>query len=455
MPSLTTTIEENSPLITYLSDWTTGDSSTDNAASSYSESSFMATQTSGASASFTFNGTGVQIFGAKRGNHGPYSVKVDGATYPTTTGLLRDPGLFQQSLFAVDGLALGLHEVTITNQGTTFLDVDFITWTTNVGKPSEKLFVNTVQDTDSAFAYSSGAAWTTNPKNVGSFMGGSGQSQVLLYHANNLPPGEHRVKLTCQPTTSGQNFALDYATVYTTTPPQSVSEGGLPVGSIVGIILSIVGIFAVLAGLYFFLRRRQRQVQYHEEISHSYAEEKPLDVAQPRIVTISSFDPGPTPSDINTAQNFIPTPFISLPGSPSLSRPSPAKNATSGAKQQVRFSEQRDPVPSRTPSPGLAPPGLQPNRRAPSPTPSLNSIQPRVGLPAAPGPPVPQKKGQLRQLQPTDVERFDPENMVSPTRRVVEGRFAGATPQYDLRYSLVSVPPDYQWATHTQPYSGS
>ncbi|KAF8070003.1 hypothetical protein FPV67DRAFT_1413702 [Lyophyllum atratum] len=272
MPSLITTIEENSPLINYLNGWTTGTSATDDAASSYSDSTFMATQVAGASASFVFNGTGVQIFGAKRGNHGPYVVKVDDSMYPAADGVAPPPGLFQQNLFSVDGLKQGRHEVTIINQAAAFLDIDFITWTTDFGKPSDKLFVNTFQDTDPSFAYSSGSAWNTNPKNVGSFLGGSGhattnpgasfvytfqvsegvslygpvspdgapytvqldggsprnftsskdlyRAQVLLYHANNLPTGQHRVQLTCQPTTSGQIFAVDYANVYTTTPPQ-------------------------------------------------------------------------------------------------------------------------------------------------------------------------------------------------------------------------------------------
>ncbi|KAG6863959.1 hypothetical protein C0991_001569, partial [Blastosporella zonata] len=407
----------------------------------YSESSFMATQIAGASASFVFNGTGVQIFGAKRGNHGPYSVKVDDTVYTTVNGLVPDPGVFQQSLFGLDGLQQGRHEVTITNQGTTFLDVDFITWVTNIGNPSDKLFVNTVQDTDSSFVYSSGSAWNTNPKKVGSFMGGSGQyvvvhssvgkyshlpgsnsattnagaslvytftnqgylflvvssrkicsqlvtlgegvslygpvspdgapykiqldggqpqnlnsnqqmykSQVLLYHANTLSPGQHRMKLTCQPTVSGQSCAVDYANVYTTTQPQSIKEGGLSAGSIAGIVLSMVGIFGVLVGLSFLLRRRQRRLKHHKEIPRPYVTDKPVsNDEKSRVVTISSFGPGPSTSDLNTGENLMPIPFRSSPsirsqsGLSALYRPGPVK-------QQVRFSEyteQRDPAPTR------------------------------------------------------------------------------------------------------------
>ncbi|GLB45086.1 hypothetical protein LshimejAT787_1901640 [Lyophyllum shimeji] len=304
MPALTTTIEENSPLISYSDGWTTG-TSADNLASRYSESSFMKTKVPGASASFTFNGTAVQIFGAKRNNHGAYVVKVDDTMYPSADGKAPDPGLFQQSLFEVAGLQQGLHEVTITNQGNSlYLDIDFISWITNVGEPAGNFFVNTVQDTDPSFAYSSSPVWMTNPQNVGSFLGGSGQyvmfhpslplitrhdiemrlhlavqhrtrvlpsylhsrvreavslygpvgpngvsytveldgdsprnftsnkelytAQVLLYHANTLTSGQHHLKLTSQPTTAGQAFAVDFANVFTTIPAtQPKKEAGL------------------------------------------------------------------------------------------------------------------------------------------------------------------------------------------------------------------------------------
>jgi len=174
MPSLTITGEENSPLITFGSGWTIGTSQTDKFASSYSGSSYMATHTIGASASFVFNGTGVQIFGAKRVDHGPYAVKVDDTLYPTGNGTA--PDLYQENLFTVNGLDRGPHTVTITNQGDSWVDVDFITWSTDLGNAADKLFVTIVKDTDPSFSFSSALAWITNPKNVGSFLGGSGRA---------------------------------------------------------------------------------------------------------------------------------------------------------------------------------------------------------------------------------------------------------------------------------------
>jgi hypothetical protein len=90
---------------------------------------FTMTTTYGASASLTFNGTAVWIYGAKRSNHGPYNVTLDGRVY-------RDDGfyagqVFQQVLFSAVGLdGTKPHTVSIVNSLTDatkpYLDVDFV-----------------------------------------------------------------------------------------------------------------------------------------------------------------------------------------------------------------------------------------------------------------------------------------------------------------------------------------
>ncbi|KAG6837000.1 hypothetical protein H0H93_016460 [Arthromyces matolae] len=179
MPALTVTVEENTPLLNFSSQWQTGTSLSDVDASLYSESSFITTQTDGASASFTFNGTSVQIYGAKLPDHGSYVVKVDNTTYPTQNGSLPAPGEYQTSLFAVNGLQQGPHTITLTNQGTNFVDIDYISWITDIGGASDQLFVNTIQDTDSSFVYS-GSSWNADP-NAGRFLDGSAQYASQLY----------------------------------------------------------------------------------------------------------------------------------------------------------------------------------------------------------------------------------------------------------------------------------
>lgn len=92
----------------------------------YSQSSFTVTNIEGASASFTFNGTGVEIYGAKRFNHGLFQVKLDNTPYPPSSGYAPDTGVFQEPIFSVGGLAPGLHTVTLINQEKKFLDIDFV-----------------------------------------------------------------------------------------------------------------------------------------------------------------------------------------------------------------------------------------------------------------------------------------------------------------------------------------
>jgi hypothetical protein len=195
MPQFNTTIEDYSPLITYSSNWRAG-TSADALADLYSDSSFTLTQSDGASASFVYNGTSFTIFGSKRGNHGFYQITVDGQALPPTSGLAADPGQFQVPLFASPSLAQGLHTVTLTNQGTTFVDIDFvrlcnfkvtifaylvrlqISWQNSVGQDNEQLIVNTVQDSDPSFVYTPANAWGTNPPSVGTYSGSSGQCVI-------------------------------------------------------------------------------------------------------------------------------------------------------------------------------------------------------------------------------------------------------------------------------------
>jgi hypothetical protein len=87
---------------------------------SYSQSSFTVTEAASAASSFTFNGTGVQIFGAKRANHGNYQVKVIIYCIRPLVGIL------QQPLFFITTLKQGLRRVTLTNQEKAFVNINFV-----------------------------------------------------------------------------------------------------------------------------------------------------------------------------------------------------------------------------------------------------------------------------------------------------------------------------------------
>ncbi|KAL1675917.1 hypothetical protein EV122DRAFT_253554 [Schizophyllum commune] len=169
------TIEDTSPIISYSPEWSPGDSSQDDSASQYSSGTFMATNSMGATISFTFNGSAIAIYGSKRFNHGRYQIKIDG-DFVTEQDGHADPDQFQQELFSADDLDAGLHTVELTNLEQKFVDVDYVAWTSSIGDSSkvQDITVQTYQDTDEAFAYD--ANWSTKVSNAGTFLGGTGHT---------------------------------------------------------------------------------------------------------------------------------------------------------------------------------------------------------------------------------------------------------------------------------------
>ncbi|KAF7315702.1 Rho-GAP domain-containing protein [Mycena indigotica] len=313
MPIYNTTFEDYSPLINYSPDWRAGSSNGDSAASLYSDASFTLTQKDGGTASFTFNGTAVTIFGSQRANHGFYQVTIDGNTFPPISGKAADPGHFQVPLFESPVLSQGQHSVTFTNQGSTFVDIDFVTVQNTVGQSEEPLIVNTVQDSDPAFVWQPANVWGTNVPFVGTYSGSSGhgtatpgdavylygpvgptsapfsvsldggapenysavkqsyKSQVLLYSATNLGRGQHQIKVTYEPSQPGQILAIDYANVYTTSSLGGTSNlnsdssgssslrSGISGGGIAAIIIAVLFVLFVVAALLFLLQRRRKR----------------------------------------------------------------------------------------------------------------------------------------------------------------------------------------------------
>ncbi|KAJ7260918.1 hypothetical protein B0H12DRAFT_1048349, partial [Mycena haematopus] len=163
MTSTNFTIDNINPLIQYApaGAWTEGNDITDPLGLDYSNNgTFTLCTTQGSSATFTFNGTQVFVNGAKRSNHGPYSITLDG-TQTLLNGFSANPVF--GPLFVSDVLPQGLHTVTLTNQlnnaSFPFLDLDFITYTTTIPDNGES---KTVEDTDPAFTYTPPTSWTTD-----------------------------------------------------------------------------------------------------------------------------------------------------------------------------------------------------------------------------------------------------------------------------------------------------
>jgi len=72
---------------------------------------------------FPFYGKSVQVFGAKRGNHGLYTAQMDGNVSPAMNG--SSSNSFNQILFGVE-LNLGLHNLTVINEENKFIDIDYV-----------------------------------------------------------------------------------------------------------------------------------------------------------------------------------------------------------------------------------------------------------------------------------------------------------------------------------------
>ncbi|KAF9526502.1 hypothetical protein CPB83DRAFT_857626 [Crepidotus variabilis] len=313
MPTLTTTIEDTSPAIIYSQsdgsdNWVAGSSKTDTSLDSYSDSSYTVTNVSQASASFSFYGTGVQVFGSKRPSHGFYQISIDAIVYPQVNGGVNDTqGQFNAQLFSTVALAPGYHTVKMTNLGTANLDLDYVTWQTPIGEVDDNLKTITLQDTDPAFAYSPASNWFNTPSNLGLFSGGTGHAtstagssfelkfkvdaiaiygpitpngaaysvsldgatatnyssatrsiykpQQILYQAGNLQGAEHTLKIQSEAwDKSGSEFIVDYAMVYTTSELES-SGSALSKGAIIGVAIGGFFFLVIIALTAFFCFR--------------------------------------------------------------------------------------------------------------------------------------------------------------------------------------------------------
>jgi len=203
-----------------------------------------------------------------------------------------------------------------------------VAWQTEFSET--QLVTETVDDADPSFQYQE-LAWNTNPSNVNLFNNGTGHStsvsaanvtltfsadsvsifgtvgpnnglytvsldsqqatqynattyltfyEVMLYHADNLGPGQHQLTLTNLPEIIGQTLNIDYA-ILTSNSTSSSSSGspvsssspsgassvnvvsassGLASGAIAGIVVA-VGIALLTSAAAFFFYRRWKSAQ--------------------------------------------------------------------------------------------------------------------------------------------------------------------------------------------------
>lgn len=303
MPLVTNLIDDKSPLIQYDSTWLPGNTVDDISADQYYLGTFSTNNVTNGQASFSFNGTGVWAYGARRFNHATYYyVQLDDVTWGPYNGVSTTQA-FMQPIFNDSGLTQKMHTLTLMNHGSggnNYVDIDLIVWQSEVGKSDQQVIRETVQDTDSRFQYHN-SAWSSSPSDAKFYSNGTGHYTevdgatvtltftgemvtlfgaigtsnglysvqldggnatqyngtaflpfygVTLFHADNLGSGQHQVTLTNTASVTGQQLSIDYAIVSTLsgdTSSNSISYQ-LSTGDIVGI--TFCGAIAVLA---FFL----------------------------------------------------------------------------------------------------------------------------------------------------------------------------------------------------------
>lgn len=317
MPS-NLTVDDFSPIIQYNGQWLDSSNLTraqDPFASRYRDGTFHSSQTNGSTATISFKGTEVYIFGAKRGNHGYYSVLVDEGEPERFDGYApQQPdgtdGVYQVPLFVRTGMADTNHTIVLTNivnGNRPFVDIDYITWTRSSDPSYDSRIIE-----DPRFEYSgpsevwtaatnkngyrSSTAHSTTTFNAAAALnfegseillyGGTGpnhgmynvqldgqpeatfngtspivHTQTLLYAASDIGPGGHRITITN--TEEGKVLDVDYAEIV---PHSGIS--GLTSGAIAGMVVGIVAGLALLsfAAWFFFVKRRRAKRRYSTDL---------------------------------------------------------------------------------------------------------------------------------------------------------------------------------------------
>ncbi|KAF9452734.1 hypothetical protein P691DRAFT_756120 [Macrolepiota fuliginosa MF-IS2] len=164
MATKTILVEDCSPMIEYAPPEAWQDTlANDTLATSYSGGSYHVTSTQGASATFQFRGTGFAITGGRRPGYGPFSVTLDGQQLYNGNPL--SDSLVKNNLASVSGLSNDNHTVVLTNTGGTPVDIDTITFQTQIGSTGSNLTMTTIDDMNSSISYLPSAdAWDLNPR---------------------------------------------------------------------------------------------------------------------------------------------------------------------------------------------------------------------------------------------------------------------------------------------------
>ncbi|KAI0091119.1 hypothetical protein BDY19DRAFT_933898 [Irpex rosettiformis] len=218
MPIFNLTIDDTSPLIRYDTTWSDS-SHADDYWSAYSNGTFHATDQYGATATLTFNGSAIYLYGAFRPNHDTYWVTLDGNVTVGNGNPNSTMNLFQHLMYSATNLPDGEHHLVLQNKystaGASWVDVDYMLVTSGDGNPVTQSHDTVLDDVNKSIRYSAG--WDISPNDV---------------TANYFKNTAHR---TSQPNASATiSFEGNSITVYGTTSMDHAAfsvelDGGTPI----------------------------------------------------------------------------------------------------------------------------------------------------------------------------------------------------------------------------------
>ncbi|KAH8832501.1 hypothetical protein DL96DRAFT_660784 [Flagelloscypha sp. PMI_526] len=329
MPSKNYKVDGLASIIQYSgAGWGKGGTAPDGYIEKYDQGTFVFTCVNGDSATISFTGTDFTLFGASRGNHGTFTVNLDGTIFspiklpiPANEDKLGNEW-FQKQLWTWHGTQ-GQHVLNVKNTpaadelaaGHTCFDIDYISWTSDVTSTNDL----TIQDTDtnhfsydnnfstqiadvSSFDQSSGHVARTNGAAVTlkfkgdritvygptgkSFSGytatlDSSASQSfnasrpiendntggqVLFAADGLTGNDHSLVLTRNDPRRNQALAIDYAVMDASANGASTSSE-LSGGAIAGIVVGTIVLLGILGvALWMYLRKRKQKERYNVDL---------------------------------------------------------------------------------------------------------------------------------------------------------------------------------------------
>ncbi|RPD54766.1 hypothetical protein L226DRAFT_349881 [Lentinus tigrinus ALCF2SS1-7] len=206
MAASNVTVDDASPLVLYepADAWAHTSGS---GAQSYGDSTFSSAQSEGATAKFSFSGTGFWVYGATKPDYGQYILMLDSQVmlYANATS---DQPQFGQVLGGSSGLADGKHEVVLMAAGGGLVDIDAIMYETTEQQPISGSSASSGTQTASASSSSQSVARiSANPN--GKIDGSNGKASDQATSSSSLSPSSATsapaasstsVQLAAQPT---------------------------------------------------------------------------------------------------------------------------------------------------------------------------------------------------------------------------------------------------------------